>query len=178
MFCQFSPSGDWGCLKKCQTSALSESNTQHNLFMFCYDLKDKKGFCKDLYKFAEVPCRLCFVWRCKQSVRFISGDFFQYLCLFFLPMILIGIQSENMNVEEIWEERSFRKTFTPWSLYVSHAVSKFYWTEIETWAGFRPVGSTEKKLGPIMSNFWGQFFMFSWAKKCLKSKAVSTWGLD
>ena len=32
--------------------------------------------------------------------------------------------------------------------------------EIEIWAGFGPVGSTEKKLGPIMSNFLRQFFIF------------------
>ena len=35
----------------------------------------------------------------------------------------------------------------------SRAESKFNGTEVEIWAGFRPVGSTEKKLGPIMSNF-------------------------
>jgi hypothetical protein len=32
-------------------------------------------------------------------------------------------------------------------------VSKFYGIEIEIWAGFGPVGNTEKKLGAIMSNF-------------------------
>ena len=32
-------------------------------------------------------------------------------------------------------------------------VSNFYGTEIEIWAGFGPVGSSEKKTGPIMSNF-------------------------
>ena len=44
------------------------------------------------------------------------------------------------------------------SLYISRAVSIFYWTEIEIWADFGPVGSIEKKIGPIMSKFWGQFF--------------------
>ena len=40
------------------------------------------------------------------------------------------------------------------SLYISHAVSNFYGTGIEIWAGFGPVGNTEKKSwGPIMSNF-------------------------
>ena len=29
---------------------------------------------------------------------------------------------------------------------------------IETGAGFGPVGITEKKTGPIMSKFFGQFF--------------------
>ena len=29
----------------------------------------------------------------------------------------------------------------------------FYGTENLIWAGFRPVGNTEKKIGPIMSNF-------------------------
>ena len=36
---------------------------------------------------------------------------------------------------------------------ISHAASNFYGTEIEIWAGFGPVGSNEKHLGPIMSNF-------------------------
>ena len=43
-------------------------------------------------------------------------------------------------------------------------VSNFYGTEIEIWAGFGADDNTEKKIGPIMSNFLGQFFMFSWAK--------------
>ena len=43
-------------------------------------------------------------------------------------------------------------------------------TGIEIWAGFGPVGITEKKIGPIMSNFWGGFFMFSRSKK--KKKKV------
>ena len=34
----------------------------------------------------------------------------------------------------------------------------FYGTEINIWAGFRPVGSTEKKIWPIISNFWGRLF--------------------
>ena len=36
-------------------------------------------------------------------------------------------------------------------IYLSHAVSNFYGTEIEIWAGFGLVGW--KKIGPIMSNF-------------------------
>ena len=32
-------------------------------------------------------------------------------------------------------------------------MSNFYGTEIEIWVGFGPVGNTEKKFGPIMSNF-------------------------
>ena len=35
------------------------------------------------------------------------------------------------------------------SLYLSRAVSNFYGTEIEIWAGFGPVGSTEKNLGRL-----------------------------
>ena len=31
------------------------------------------------------------------------------------------------------------------SLYISHAVSNFYGTEMEIWAGFGPVDITEKK---------------------------------
>ena len=48
------------------------------------------------------------------------------------------------------------------------AVSNFYGTEIEIWAGFWPVDNTEKKkFGPIMRKFEGGFFMFSWTKKVL-----------
>ena len=32
------------------------------------------------------------------------------------------------------------------SLYISHAMSNFHGTEIEIWAGFGPVGNTEKKI--------------------------------
>ena len=46
-------------------------------------------------------------------------------------------------------------SFVPKSLYISHAVSNCYGTEIEIWAGFRSIGNTEKKIGPILSNLWG-----------------------
>ena len=32
-------------------------------------------------------------------------------------------------------------------MYIRHAVSNFYGTEIEIWAGFGPVGNTKKYLG-------------------------------
>ena len=41
----------------------------------------------------------------------------------------------------------------PKSLERSPAVGDFYGTGIEIWAGFWPVGITEKKIVPIMSNF-------------------------
>jgi hypothetical protein len=45
------------------------------------------------------------------------------------------------------------------SLYRSPAVRDIYETGIEIWAGFGPIGSTEKKeVGPIMSKFGGWFF--------------------
>ena len=44
----------------------------------------------------------------------------------------------------------------------------FYGTGIEFWAGLGPVGITEKKLGPIMSNFLGRFFQFFMGKINLK----------
>ena len=43
-------------------------------------------------------------------------------------------------------------------------VSNFYGTEIEIWAVFGPVGSTEKN-GPIISNFWGRSFHVFMGKK-------------
>ena len=53
------------------------------------------------------------------------------------------------------EKRSLIKqqlTFSK-SLYTSYRVSNFYTTEIQIWAGFGPVGNTEEKVGPILSNF-------------------------
>ena len=49
----------------------------------------------------------------------------------------------------------------------SRAGRHFYGTVNEIWAGFGPVGNTYWKthFGPIMSNFWGLFFMFSRPKK-------------
>ena len=44
-------------------------------------------------------------------------------------------------------------------------MSHFFGTEIEIWAGFGPGGSTEKKIGPIMSNFCGWFFHVFIGKK-------------
>ena len=46
------------------------------------------------------------------------------------------------------------------SLYLSRAVSNFYGTEIEIWAGFGPVGSTDKKLGRLWAIFEGGFTCF------------------
>ena len=45
----------------------------------------------------------------------------------------------------------------------------FYGTTIGIWAGFGPIGSTEKKgLGQLRATFEGVFFMFLGAKKMLK----------
>ena len=51
-------------------------------------------------------------------------------------------------------------TVTQWSgrvsaksLYRSHVGSHFYGKKCEIWADFGPVGNTENKIGPIMSNF-------------------------
>jgi hypothetical protein len=41
----------------------------------------------------------------------------------------------------------------------------FYGTGIEIWAGFGPVGITEKKLGQLWATFEAGYFMSSWAKK-------------
>ena len=54
----------------------------------------------------------------------------------------------------------------PKSIYISCAVSNFYGTEIEIWAGFGPVGNTEKRIwGQLSANFEGGLFMFSGAKQ-------------
>ena len=48
-------------------------------------------------------------------------------------------------------------------------MNNFYCTEFEIWAGFGPVGNTaKKKLGPIMSNFRGQFFHVIMGKKIIQ----------
>ena len=55
------------------------------------------------------------------------------------------------------------------SLYLSHAVSNFYGTEIEISAGFGLVlgclAVLKNKFGSIISNFWGRFFTrWKWKK--------------
>ena len=57
------------------------------------------------------------------------------------------------------------KWLQPKSLYKSCAGRLFYGTENEIWAGFRPVGSAEKKWGPILSNIWGWSFHVFRGKK-------------
>ena len=47
-------------------------------------------------------------------------------------------------------------------------VSNFYGTEIEIWAGFEPVDSTEKKNGP-MKTFEGFFFHVFRGKKIMSN---------
>ena len=45
--------------------------------------------------------------------------------------------------------------------YISHGLSNFYGTEIEIWAGFGPVGITEKKIGADYEQLSkAVFFMF------------------
>ena len=58
-----------------------------------------------------------------------------------------------LEMETLWELIANSVVMQAKSLYISRAVSNFYGTEIEIWAGFRPVGNTEKKLWSIMSNF-------------------------
>ena len=53
-------------------------------------------------------------------------------------------------------------------LYRSPTGRHFYGTENEIWAGFGPVGNTEKMGGQLWATFEGVFFMFSGAKKWFK----------
>ena len=70
--------------------------------------------------------------------------------------------------------------YLPKSLYISHVVSNFYWTEIEIWAGFGPVGNTEKNwadyeklLRSVFSCFQGQNFFKTIFKHILVSALKS-----
>ena len=54
----------------------------------------------------------------------------------------------------LWSPMVKYISFWSKSLYRSHAGRQFYGTKIDIWAGLGPVGSTEKKIGPIMSNFY------------------------
>ena len=55
--------------------------------------------------------------------------------------------------------------FSTKSLYRSRAGRHFYGTENVIWAGFGPIGNTEKKSWAIMSNFLGWFFRVCGCKK-------------
>ena len=54
-----------------------------------------------------------------------------------------GGQSRNMVAEK--HRTRGCAAFHPKSLYISHPESNFDGTEIQIWAGFGPVGNTEKK---------------------------------
>ena len=47
-------------------------------------------------------------------------------------------------------------------------------TEYEIWADLGLVGNTEKKIGPIMSNFWGRFFHVLMGKKIFFENTVAS----
>ena len=67
-----------------------------------------------------------------------------------------------LKIEQILETKS---------LYISHPVSNYYGTEIEIWAGFGPIGNTEKKNWAFYAQLLRtSFFMFSWINfyKCFK----------
>ena len=51
-----------------------------------------------------------------------------------------------LEMETLWELIANSVVMQAKSLYISRAVSNFYGTEIEIWAGFGPVGNTEKKI--------------------------------
>ena len=69
--------------------------------------------------------------------------------------------TENIYIVNNEKSRNFNMTayltissdLYPKSLYISRAMSNLYGKEIEIWAGFWPVGSTEKKIELIISNF-------------------------
>ena len=69
-------------------------------------------------------------------------------------LVIIGINYIFKKAHSCSTLRTFLWTLQSKSLWRSHAVGDFYGTGIEIWAGFGPVGNTEKKkFGPIMSNF-------------------------
>ena len=74
-----------------------------------------------------------------------------------------GGQSRNMVAEK--HRTRGCAAFHPKSLYISYPVSYLYEREIEIWAGFGPVGNTEKKWeGRLWATFEGGLFMFLGAK--------------
>ena len=53
---------------------------------------------------------------------------------------------------------SYVPLLLPKSLYISRAVSNFYGTEMKIWAGFGPIGNTEKKIGANLEQLLRSFF--------------------
>ena len=75
---------------------------------------------------------------------------------------------------DFWS-RKFTLTQSHYTQVTQYAVSNFYGTGIEIWAGFGPVGNTEKKVGgQLWATFEGGFFMFSGSKKIDKHYSVRT----
>jgi hypothetical protein len=64
--------------------------------------------------------------------------------LYFYRAVVRGVAPPEFGVSEKRTEIEIESLIQK-SLYIKCAVSKFYGTEIEIWAGFRPVGSAEKK---------------------------------
>ena len=58
-----------------------------------------------------------------------------------LPLVFKVPDDSNLHASRI------HMLLQPKSLYISDAVNNFYEIEFEIWAGFGPVGSTEKKIG-------------------------------
>ena len=72
----------------------------------------------------------------------------------------------RMNICTMQRLRKKRGDLGAKSLYISCGVSNFYGTVIEIWAGFGPVGSTEKmNLLQLWATFEDVFFCFHGQKK-------------
>ena len=69
-----------------------------------------------------------------------------------------------LKIEQILETKS---------LHISHAESNYYGTEMEIWAGFGPIGNTEKKIWADYEQLLRPFFScLSWAKKIKDLKTL------
>ena len=76
--------------------------------------------------------------------------------------------NEQTQVDQsIMKEFIFRTSKVLFTTLDSHAASNFYASEIEIWAGFRPVGRTEKKWGRLLPTFECNFLIFHMQKKSL-----------
>ena len=72
-------------------------------------------------------------------------------------LVYLPTQTEDV-LYAVW------RSYMPSKSYRSHAGRHFYLTENMIWAGYWPVGKTEKN-GRIVSSFQLHFFILSWTKK-------------
>ena len=132
MIWQLNPSTSWKSLES--PRGLKALKLEIFSIIFLYFLYPKNQQCAIIYAFLFLAYLRLFHWP---------------YCLIWIMILSFPPQNPKSSLA-VWDQSHYREV-QRWKI--------FYGTGIEIWAGFGPIGSTEKKgSGPIMSNFWGPVF--------------------